>query len=214
MTAWFGLDSAALVARGVRVGLGVTSPKTSVRLFGSRFTGRSMDDRAGSTALLMAVRRIDPATLDHAVLFVWSVQEEGGLVGAQVVAAKHAASTTRIYSIDTFVSSDTPLESPHFAFAPLGNGPVLRAIENGSFSPPAVRAQVITAAKGAGIPLQIGLTQGGTDGTTFTFYGAPNTGLSWPGRYSHTPAEVLDLKDLERLAALITAVAQQRPMRD
>ncbi|WP_158514916.1 M20/M25/M40 family metallo-hydrolase [Gemmatimonas phototrophica] len=211
LTAWFGLDSAALVARGVRVGLGVTSPKVSVRLFGSRFTGRSMDDRAGSTALLMAVRTINPASLNHAVLFVWSVQEEGGLVGAQVVAASHGASTTRIYSIDTFVSSNTPLESPHFAFAPLGNGPVLRAIENGSISPPTVRAQVQRAAAAAGIPLQIGLTQGGTDGTTFTFFGAPNTGLSWPGRYSHTPAEVLDLRDLQRLARLIAAVAQQRP---
>lgn len=211
MTAWFGIDSAALVARGVRIGQGVTSPKVSVRLAGSRFTGRSMDDRAGSTALINAVRRIDPATLTHTVLFVWSVQEEGGLVGAQAAAARFGASTTRIYSIDTFVSSETPLESPHFAFVGLGKGPVLRAIENGSISPPAVRDRVINAARTAGVPLQIGLTQGGTDGTAFTFYGAPNTGLSWPGRYSHTPAEVLDLRDVERLAQLIAAVAQQQP---
>jgi putative aminopeptidase FrvX len=211
MTAWFGVDSAALVARGVRLGAGVTSPKVSVRLGGSRFTGRSMDDRAGSTALLLAVRAIDPAALDHTVLFVWSVQEEGGLFGAQAVASRVGANTRRIYSIDTFVSSETPLESPHFAFAPLGRGPVLRAIENGSISPPSVRAAVQAAARTAGIPLQIGLTQGGTDGTAFTFYGAPNTGLSWPGRYSHTPAEVLDLRDVERLARLITAVARQTP---
>lgn len=210
LTAWFGLDSAALVARGVRVGLGVTSPKRSVRLAGPRFTGRSMDDRAGSTALLLALRRIDPAALDHAVLFVWSVQEEGGLVGAQVAAATMGASTTRIYSIDTFVSSQTPLESPHFAYVELGKGPVLRAIENGSVSPPAVRERVRAAARAAGVPLQIGLTQGGTDGTAFTFYGAPNTGLSWPGRYSHTPAEVLDLRDVERLSLLIAAVAMAR----
>lgn len=210
VTAWFGMDSAQLVARGVRVGQGVTSPKVSVRLAGARFTGRSMDDRAGSTALLMAVKRINPATLTHAVLFVWSVQEEGGLVGAQVAALRYGATTSRIYSIDTFVSSETPLESPHFAFVRLGDGPVLRAIENGSISPPAVREQVRTAARSAGIPLQTGLTQGGTDGTAFTFFGAPNTGLSWPGRYSHTPAEVLDLRDVERLAALIAAVALQR----
>lgn len=210
VTAWFGMDSAQLVARGVRVGQGVTSPKVSVRLAGSRFTGRSMDDRAGSTALLMAVKRIDPSVLTHAVVFVWSVQEEGGLVGAQVAARRMGASTARIYSIDTFVSSQTPLESPHFAFVQLGKGPVLRAIENGSISPPAVRAQVQAAARSAGIPLQLGLTQGGTDGTAFTFYGAPNTGLSWPGRYSHTPAEVLDLRDVERLAVLIAAVALQR----
>ncbi|WP_396208262.1 hypothetical protein, partial [Gemmatimonas sp.] len=36
LTAWFGMDSAALVARGVRVGLGVNSPKVSARLFGPR----------------------------------------------------------------------------------------------------------------------------------------------------------------------------------
>jgi putative aminopeptidase FrvX len=88
---------------------------------------------------------------------------------------------------------------------------VLRAIENGSISPPVVRTQVQQAARTAGIPLQIGLTQGGTDGTTFTFYGAPNTGLSWPGRYSHTPAEVLDLRDVERLSQLIGALAKRSP---
>ena len=209
--AWFGMDSAALVARGVRLGVGVTMPKQSVRLAGARFTGRSMDDRAGSTALLTAVQRLNPATLDHHVLFVWSVQEEGGLNGAQALAARAGISTTRIYSIDTFVSSESPLESPHFAFVRLGAGPVLRAIENGSISPPAVRTQVQQAARTAGIPLQIGLTQGGTDGTTFTFYGAPNTGLSWPGRYSHTPAEVLDLRDVERLSQLIGALITQTP---
>lgn len=52
-----------------------------------------------------------------------------------------------------------------------------------------------------------GLTQGGTDGTTFTFWGASNQGLSWPGRYSHSPGEVLDLRDLDALTRLIVAVA-------
>lgn len=211
MTAWFGLDSAALVARGVTIGAGVTMPKSSVRLAGARFTGRSMDDRAGSTALLHAVRALNPATLDHHVLFVWSTQEESGLLGAQAVANRVAATVRHIYSIDTFVSSESPLESPHFAFVPLGGGPVLRAIENGSFSPRAIRAQVTAAARAAGVPLQTGLTQGGTDGTTFTFFGAPNTGLSWPGRYSHTPAEVLDLNDVERLSRLIATLARTRP---
>jgi putative aminopeptidase FrvX len=31
------------------------------------------------------------------------------------------------------------------------------------------------------------------------------TGLSWPGRYSHSPAEVLDLRDLAALARLVRA---------
>jgi putative aminopeptidase FrvX len=135
------------------------------------------------------------------------VHEEGGLTGAAAMARRFAASALRIYSIDTFVSSDTPLESPHFAYAPLGDGPVLRAIENSGVSPDRERERVVAAAAGADIPLQMGLTQGSTDGTRFTFWGAPNQGLSWPGRYSHSPGEVLDLRDLQYLSELIVAVA-------
>jgi putative aminopeptidase FrvX len=32
-------------------------------------------------------------------------------------------------------------------------------------------------------------------------------GLSWPGRYSHTPGEVLDLRDLDALSRLVAALA-------
>lgn len=53
----------------------------------------------------------------------------------------------------------------------------------------------------------MGLTRGGTDGTRFMFYGAPNQGLSWPGRCSHSPGETLDLRDVDRLGRLIAAIA-------
>ncbi len=109
----------------------------------------------------------------------------------------------------TGVSSSTPLESPHLAFVALGGGPVLRAVESSSMVPVAARAEIERIAREAGIALQIGLTQGGTGGTAFTHSGAPNVPLSWPGRYSHSPAEVLDPRDVERLAALITAIARR-----
>ena len=172
-----------------------------------RFVARALDDRAGTTALVRAIRAINPETLPGKVIFAFSVHEEGGLLGAAAMARRFGRSTLRIYSIDTFVSSDTPLESPHFAYAPLGAGPVLRATENSGVSPDRERVRVLSAAEGAGIDIQMGLTQGGTDGTRFTFYGAPNQGLSWPGRYSHSPGEFLDLRDLARLTDLIVAVA-------
>jgi putative aminopeptidase FrvX len=205
--AWFGVDRAGLEALGVRPGMQVTSYKEGLRLGRNRFVARALDDRAGTTALLMAINRIDPDALPGKVIFAWSVHEEGGLTGAAAMARRFGSTTRRIYSIDTFVSSDTPLESPHFAYAPLGHGPVLRATENSGVSPDAERTRVRRAASEAGIELQMGLTQGGTDGTRFTFWGAPNQGLSWPGRYSHSPGEVLDLRDLVRLRGLIRAVA-------
>lgn len=210
MLAWFGLDSAALVARGVRVGATVSAYKDAVRLGATRFTGRAMDDRVGTLALLRAVGMVDPARLTRRVLFVWSTEEEIGLNGAAALAARLGPTVKRVHSIDTFVSSESPLESPHFALARLGAGPVLRGIESQSMWPPAARAEVERIAREAGIPLQLGMTQGGTDGTAFVFYGAPNLPLSWPGRYSHAPGEVLDLRDLDRLGQLIAAIVRAR----
>jgi putative aminopeptidase FrvX len=210
MQAWFGLDAAGLAARGVVAGMQVTSHKEGLRLGRTRYTARALDDRAGSTALVRAINQVDPNRLPGKVIFAWSVHEEGGLLGANAMARRFATKTARIYSLDTFVSSDTPLESPHFAYAPLGKGAVLRAIENSSVSPDQERARVVRAATAAKIPLQIGLTQGGTDGSSFTYWGAPNQGLSWPGRYSHSPGEVLDLRDLDALAKLVVAVANTK----
>jgi putative aminopeptidase FrvX len=206
-TAWFGLDSAALASRGVRVGSAVLGYKHAERLGGTRVTGRASDDRTGSTALLMAVRATNPALLTHKVLFVWSTGEEGGLLGARAFGARHGASLRRAYAIDTFVSSDTPLESPTFAYAPLGKGAVLRGLDDGSVASRAERDLVVRTARAAGIPLQIGTTQGSTDGSAIGAFGPPNVGLSWPGRYSHTPGEVLDLRDLDALARLVAALA-------
>lgn len=207
LTAWFGLDSAQLVARGVREGLSVTSYKRADRLFGSRITGRASDDRTGTTALLFALRRLNPDSLTHKVIFVWSVQEEGGLNGARYFGDRHGVNLRRVYSVDTFVSSDTPKESPHFAFVPLGSGAVLRGVDNASLVPRAERERIIQLARARGIPLQVGTTFGSTDGSAIQVQGPVNIGLSWPGRYSHGPAEVLDLRDVDSLIRLIVALA-------
>jgi len=207
LTAWFGLDSAQLVARGARIGHSLTSYKRADRLLGHRITGRASDDRTGTTALLLAIRRINPDSLSNKVIFVWSVEEEGGLNGARYFGDHHGPNLRRVYSVDTFVSSDTPLESPHFAYAPLGSGAVLRAVDNGSMVPRAERERVVRIARARGIPLQLGTTFGSTDGSAIQGLGPVNIGLSWPGRYSHGPAEVLDLRDVDSLIRLITALA-------
>ena len=210
LTIWFGLDSAQLVARGVREGLSVTSYKRADRLLGSRITGRGSDDRTGTTALLFAIRRINPDSLTHKVIFVWSVQEEGGLNGARFFGDRHGSNLRRVYSIDTFVSSDTPKESPHFAFAPLGAGAVLRGVDNASLVPRAERERILRIARARGIPLQVGTTFGSTDGSAIQPLGPANIGLSWPGRYSHGPAEVLDLRDVDALIRLIVGLVTDR----
>ncbi len=206
LTVWFGLDSAQLAARGVKPGLSITAYKRGARLAGTRITARASDDRTGSGALLAAVRAVDPARIPRRTYFVWAVEEEIGLNGARAFGDAHGKELARVYAVDTFVSSDTPLESPHVAYTPLGQGAVLRGLDDGTFTPRAERDRVLRIARAARVPLQVGTTQGGTDGSAISPWGPPNAGLSWPGRYSHGPAEVLDLRDVAALSRLIVAV--------
>jgi len=207
LTAWFGIDGARLKQLGVAPGLAVTAAKEATRLGANRFTARALDDRAGSTALILAAQRINPSSLKRKVILAWSVREETGLEGAIALGKKYAASVKRVFSVDTFVSSDSPLETTRFAHAPLGQGAVIRGLDNSAIAPPAELDRILNIARSQNIPLQVGATNGGTDGSDFIRYGVLHVGLSWPGRYSHSPVEVLDLRDLQALERLIYAIA-------
>ena len=195
-------------ALGIRLGHTVTSPKSYARLAGARATGRSFDDRVGSTALLLALRRLDPKRVRHSVVFIWSVREEIGLEGAEVAAQALGLRATRVHAVDTFVSADAPLENPRFALAPLGRGPVARAVDNSAVTPPSALDTLVDLARAHRIPLQVGTTNGGNDGSAFTPYGVPDVAIGWPLRYSHSPVEVIDLRDVVNLGRLVLAIAQ------
>ncbi len=199
---------AATQALGVAVGSTITMPKRFVRLAGTRVTGRAMDDRVGDAAQILAVRHLDPSKLKHQVIFVWSTREEIGLEGAAAVAAALGTTPKRVHAIDTFVSADSPLELQNFAVAPIGQGAVARALDNSAVTPPAYVDSLRAVARARGVALQVGTTNGGNDGSTFTPYGVVDVALGWPLRYSHSPAEVVDLKDVASLADLIQAIAE------
>jgi putative aminopeptidase len=208
LSAWFGLDSAALVAAGVKAGSPVTGFKCSARFGDVRLSARSIDDRAGVTALLLALEEIDPLKLDHKVIFAWSVREEGGLEGAKALTAELGPSVHRVHAVDTFVSSDSPLESRRFGYAPLGQGAVIRALDNSSVSSPDENDRLVRLARASAIPLQWGVTNGGNDGSELARFGAIDAALAWPLRYSHSPAEVIDLRDLRSLTRIVAAAAK------
>ncbi len=196
-------------ALGIRIGYTVTSPKEYVRLAGERATARSFDDRVGSAAQVMAVRRLAPEKLQHTVIFLWSVREEIGLEGARAAARALGLRTARVHAIDTFVSADSPRELQTFAVAPLGRGPVARALDNSSVTPPALLDSLVALADSRGIPLQVGTTNGGNDGSAFAEFGVPDVPIGWPLRYSHSPVELADLRDVAHLAELVQAVAER-----
>lgn len=200
---------AATESMGIGIGNTVTMPKEFVRLAGNRATGRSFDDRVGDAAQILAVRHLDPGRLSHTVIFIWSVREEIGLEGARAAASALGFRPVRVHAIDTFVSADSPLEPKNFGLAPLGRGAVARALDNSSVTPPALVDSLVGLARARRIPLQVGTTNGGNDGSMFVAYGVPDVPIGWPLRYSHSPAETIDLRDVVSLADMIQAVAER-----
>jgi putative aminopeptidase FrvX len=184
-------------------------PKQYVRLAGTRATGRSFDDRVGCAALILALRRLNPDRIRHEIAFIFSVREEIGLEGAAAAAASLAGRAARVHAIDTFVSADSPLEPQAFAVAPIGKGPVARALDNSAVTPPALLDSLTRLARASAIPLQVGTTNGGNDGSTFAAWGVPDVAIGWPLRYSHSPAEVIDLRDVVGLGDIVLAIAER-----
>ena len=93
------------------------------------------------------------------------------------------------------MSMDSPLESKRFADAEIGKGFVVRAGQF-EYRPGAIRGPRGGSAKENGIPAQYSVTGGGNDGSVFLRYGSADVALGWPLRYSHSPGEVIDTKDV------------------
>jgi putative aminopeptidase FrvX len=198
---------AATEALGVAKGDSVTVRKSLATLGANRATARSLDDRNGVAALVAAINRIDPAKVPNTVTFSWVVGEEIGLVGSAFVAPR--LRPVYVFAIDTFVSSDSPLDPQRLAHIPLGTGAVVRAVDSSSITPPETVARIVEIARARRIPIAFGTTNGGNDGSSFARYGAIVAPLSWPGRYSHSPVEVMDVRDLDALVQLIVAIASE-----
>ena len=207
-----GARSPELVSQmGVQVGDFVTIPKRYRRLAGTRANCRSFDDRMGDAALISAAWALGPNLKDRDVTFVFSTGEEIGLVGAGAVAKRLAGegkAPDYVFAVDTFVSSDSPIESPRFADAKLGDGFVVRAVDNSNIVPRNLVEKIVSLARLNRIPVQYGVTGGGNDGSTYLRYGSIDVALGWPLRYSHSPGEVIDLRDLDALARIVAAVSR------
>jgi len=196
---------------GDRIGDYITIPKKYRPLLARRATARSFDDRVGCSAAIAAIWALGPDLPGRDVTFIFSTGEELGLLGAGAAAKKMAADGRApdvVFAIDTFVSSDSPLESKRFADTEIGHGFVVRAVDNSAIAPREYADRVMKLAKANNIPVQLGITGGGNDGSVFLPYGTIDIGLGWPLRYSHSPGEVIDTRDIDSLAHILAVLAK------
>ncbi len=192
---------------GIQIGDMVTINKRIIELRTDILASRAVDDRAGCAALLAAAKKIVWSKIkSKKITFAWSVQEEIGLRGAASLAEKMMVDY--VFAIDTFVSTDSPLENQRFGLARVGEGAVVRAIDSSTIVPHHELEKVIKIASARGISLQLANSRGGNDGSVFISKGAVNIPLSWPGAYAHSFIEKIHRSDLESLTNLIIAIVE------
>src|SRR5262249_28941117 len=152
-----GAQNAAQVAElGIKTGDYVTIPKKYHRLLAQRASARAFDDRVGCASLVAAAWALGPNLGGRDVTFLWSTSEELGLEGAAAAAKKLAGQGKApdfVFAVDTFVSADSPLESPRFADALLWHGFVVRAVDNSNVVPRKLGGYVGSFCRDSGPPV-------------------------------------------------------------
>ena len=160
---------------------------------------RSLDDRFGVVALVEAIKDLVDHDLDGRWIFAFTVQEEVGLKGAKFLAERY--SPKYAFAVDSFACCAELTGDVR-----LGGGAVIRAVDNSAIYTRKLARRVAEIASRNGIPLQIGVTGGGTDASAFQHRNEV-LALSVPMKYLHSEVETLHLEDLEALIKLIEAIA-------
>lgn len=210
-----GVDSAAEVAAlGVRVGDPVVVLSELRQLAGTRVAGKGVDNRASCVLLLHLLRRLQGRALPCRLTALVTVQEEVGLRGAQVAFARLQPDLAIV--VDTFPAAGTP-DTHGLAYAArIGQGvlftPASGSSNAGFLLPRSFLDVMVAAAQHADVPYQLAVTSGGvTDAAAAHLTGVASLEIKLPRRYSHSPVEMLDLRDLAAALALVEELVVHPP---
>ena len=166
---------------------------------------RAFDNRAGTWAVIEALRLAKDAAARCCVCACSSIQEETGLNGAkmQVFNVRPDAGV----AVDVTHATDTPgIEAKQHGEVKMGEGPTIAL---GRENHPALveRFRKVARKKRIAYQLEAFSQSGGTDAMAIWTAngGVPSLVISIPNRYMHSTVEMLDLRDLQRTAELLAA---------
>ncbi len=202
-------------AMGVSVGdpVGYVGELAEVGLNTGRYIAHGLDDRAGCALQLHLLEELREVELAGDLYAVFSVQEEVGLRGART--AGQAIQADVALAIDMTAADDTPdTGTRHLR---LGEGPGIKIMDNSLLAHPAIRRALLRAAEAAGVTTQPEILTGiGTDAGALhqAGPGAPTGALSVANRYTHSPIEMVDIRDLEGAYALLKRFVLDLPGAD
>ncbi len=210
-----GADTAEAVrAFGVDVGCPAGYLPFSQELAGDFVSGTSVDDRGGLAALVMTAERLKNQRPPCTVHLVGTVWEEFNLRGAMLAARSCKPDIT--ISLDVALAGDTRDLSGRYEDV-CGGGPALilysfhgRGTLNGVLPHAGLAALAERTAREDGIPLQRFASLGILTDSAYVQLegmGMATLELGFPARYTHTPVETANVRDIENLAMLLAGMA-------
>jgi endoglucanase len=173
---------------------------TTYEQWGSTRKGKAFDDRVGCTVLASLVKRRPPVP----VIAVWSVQEEVGLRGAGAAARRANADLAIV--LEGTASGEAPGASAGESAPVMGGGPALTVQDRTLMADARLVDLLERTGKERKIPTQWKRPGvGGTDAGRISLSGAgiPAAVVSVACRYIHAPAAYLDVRDPQRVTALV-----------
>lgn len=190
------------VKRNVSIGDIISFDRKVISLTNDVVAGKSFDNRASVTALVLVAQMLAGMSHDWDVCLVATSQEEVGLYGA--VTSTYAVRPDLGIAIDVGFGDMPDVRSTEAIT--LGKGPGLTVGPN---IHPVIHRKLADIAKETEIPIQTTAEPGdtGTDAWAMqvTGIGVPTALLSIPLRYMHTTVETVSLLDIERVARLLVA---------
>lgn len=164
---------------------------------------KALDDRVGCSVLMELMKE----DYESDIYFVFTVQEEVGLRGAQVAANVIKPDIALV--LEGTTCSDVYGSKPHNQVTNLGGGAVMTAMDRAAISDRKYFDFIMKTAKENNIPLQIKRTaMGGTDAGAIqkSGTGVKTAVLAVPCRYIHSPVSVMCKEDLKSVLKLSKAV--------
>ncbi len=166
--------------------------------------GRGLDNRIGTWVAIEVLRTVKAMKPKCAVYACSSIQEEVGLMGAQMTVFNinpHAALV-----VDVTPATDSPgIDVKQFGEIKLGGGPTI-AVGRENHPVLVERLNKIAAVRKISVQREAFSQAGGTDALAIfkSMGGVPSAVVSIPNRYTHSTVEMIDMRDVEGTVKLLS----------
>jgi putative aminopeptidase FrvX len=170
---------------------------------GDILKGKAFDDRAGCYMMAELIKH----EFRFPVTFAWTVQEEVGLRGGRVAAAR--VQPDIIIALEGTAAGDAPTDKDFARNPCLGNGPAITILDRTVVCTQRLVEILTETADYAKIPWQYKRPLvGGTDaGAAVRVKALGAAVLAIPARYIHTPVALVNVKDIINTIELVKVAA-------